>query len=156
MPRPDALGGEERVVDALDVLARMPSPVSATSTTTASSSARVARVSQPPRGMASRAFRIRLKNTCCRRFSLPRTAGRSSASSLRTLMRAPVELVLEQREHVEQDLVDVERLELGAARAREVQQVVDDLGRAEGLLLDLLQERPARVRRPTCSRSIWV
>ena len=46
----------------------------------------MASVNQPPLGMASRALRIRLKKTCWRRFSLPRTAGRS-ASSLRTLMR---------------------------------------------------------------------
>jgi hypothetical protein len=52
----------------------------------------------------------------------------------------PFQLVLDQGEHVEQDLVDVERLHLQASRAREIQEAVDDLGGAEGLLLDLLEE----------------
>ncbi len=56
-----------------------------------------------------------------------------------------VQLVLDQRQHVGQHLVDVDLLELGAARAREVEQAVDDLGRAEALLLDLLEHLLARV-----------
>ena len=62
----DRLGGEERIVDARQLLRRnarsgvgdlgdRPGRLRPASST----------VSQPPRGMASRAFRNRLRNTCC-------------------------------------------------------------------------------------------
>ena len=55
------------------------------------------------------------------------------------------ELVLEQRQHVVDDDVQVDRARLALRRTREVQQAVDDLGRAERLPLDLLEQAGARV-----------
>jgi hypothetical protein len=50
------------------------------------------------------------------------------------------ELVLEQRHHVADDQVQVDRPHLAARRARHVQQAAHDLGGAERLALDLLQQ----------------
>src|SRR5437868_5257461 len=52
-----------------------------------------------------------------------------------------LKLVLQKRQGVVNDLVNVEFLELGPAGTREIQQVVYDLRRAESLLGDLLQQR---------------
>jgi hypothetical protein len=51
-----------------------------------------------------------------------------------------LELMFEQRKRVVNDLVEIDLRELGAARAREVQQIVNDLGRTESLLGDLFQQ----------------
>ena len=102
-------------------------------------------MSQPPLGMASRAFRIRLKKTCWRRFSLPRIGGRPAASSRRTRICEPSSWCSTSESTSSERLVDVDPLELGAAGAREVQQAVDDLGRPEALLLDLLEQLLAGV-----------
>ena len=51
-----------------------------------------------------------------------------------------LELVLQQRERVRDDLVEVDVGEFGGAGAREIQQAVDDLGGAEGLPGDLFQQ----------------
>jgi len=53
---------------------------------------------------------------------------------------AAAELVLEQRQYVTDDRIEVERRRLALGRPRQVQQAVDDLGGAEGLPLDLLQQ----------------
>ena len=63
---------------------------------------------------------------------------------------ALLELMLEQRQHVADDRVDVDHGAFGGVRgvrAGQVQQPVDDAGGAEGLLFDLLEHRGARVRR---------
>ena len=51
------------------------------------------------------------------------------------------ELVLEQRERVLNDTVQIKQLEFAAAGAREIEETVDDLGSAECLLRDLFQNR---------------
>ncbi len=51
-----------------------------------------------------------------------------------------LELVLEEGDGVVKELVQVEAGELGSAGAREVEQAVDDLGGAEGLLRDLFED----------------
>ena len=132
----------------------MPWPVSLTSTTTVSSSARVRE--REPAAARHGVARVQdqVEEDLLDAVLVAAHGGqRRSASSLRTRMRDAVELVLEQGEHVEQHLVDVERLELGAARAREVQQAVDDLGRAEGLLLDLLEQRGSAGRSGSICRA---
>ena len=75
----------------------------------AGASARVAIVSQPPFGIASRALRNRLRNTCCSLCSIPCTVTGGRESSLAHLDAAGCELVLEQRQHVVDDGVDVAR-----------------------------------------------
>ena len=62
---------------------------------------------------------------------------------------ADLELMLEQGEHVADDGVDVHdgRLTARCARPRQRQQPVDDLGGAERLTLDLLEQRRPRIRR---------
>ena len=49
-------------------------------------------------------------------------------------------LMLEKRQSLVDDLVEVNVLELGSAGAREIQQAVDDLRSTEGLVRDLLQQ----------------
>ena len=61
----------------------MPVPVSDTSATTSCPSWRVAMVSQPPLGIASRAFRNRFRKTCWSLNSNPTTGTLPSASSRR-------------------------------------------------------------------------
>src|ERR1035441_1706648 len=51
-----------------------------------------------------------------------------------------LELVLQQRKRVVDDAIQIHVVELGARRAREVQQAVDDLGGAESLPRDLVQQ----------------
>src|SRR5205814_6605154 len=51
------------------------------------------------------------------------------------------ELVFEQRQRILDHSVQVDKLELTAAGAREIQEAVDDFGGAESLLSDLLQNR---------------
>src|SRR5437660_4980051 len=72
------------------------------------------------------------------RVTLNRRNGRSEFVMHLNLCR--LELVLQQRERIGDDLVDVDVGELGAAGARKIEQVVDDLGSAEGLPSDLLQQ----------------
>ena len=48
--------------------------------------------------------------------------------------------MFEQRERIEDDLVDVDVRELGAAGTREVEQIVDDFGRPESLARDLFEQ----------------
>ena len=64
----------------------MPSPVSATSAITCPPSLRVVSVSQPPAGMASKAFTARFTKTCWSLFSSPRSGGSAGSSSLRMRM----------------------------------------------------------------------
>ncbi len=66
-----------------------------------------------------------------------------------------LELVLEQRERVMDDLVQVDARELRAAGTREVEKAVHDLGGAEGLLRDLFQQRRngPHCRAPACPAS---
>src|SRR5258708_7221771 len=52
-----------------------------------------------------------------------------------------LELMLEQRHRITEQLIQVDAGELRPAGAREVEQAVDDLGGAEGLLRDLFQHR---------------
>ena len=58
-----------------------------------------------------------------------------------------LELMLEQGERVADDGVDVGLAVFRAAGAREVEQAVDDLGGAEGLLRDLVEQRGRASRR---------
>ncbi len=51
-----------------------------------------------------------------------------------------LELMLEEGDGVVEKLVQIEAGELGSAGAREVEQAVDDLGGAEGLLSDLFED----------------
>src|SRR6202451_429291 len=51
-----------------------------------------------------------------------------------------LELMLQQRQRVSNDLIDVEVGKLAAAGARKIQQIVDDLRRAERLPRDLFQQ----------------
>ena len=52
-----------------------------------------------------------------------------------------LELVLEQRKRVANDLVEVGGAEFGGGSAREVEQAVGDFGRAEALLRDFVEHR---------------
>ena len=127
----------------------MPDPVSAISAITRSPSTRVDTDSQPPLGIASRAFRNRFRNTCWSWCSMPSTAAADGDSSRRTLMLPTVELVLEQREDVGDDRVqiDVDPFVRRRAGTRQVEQPVDDLGGAERLPLDLLEQHGLRIVR---------
>ena len=63
---------------------------------------------------------------------------------------ALLELVFEQRQHVGNDHIEIDDSSLRLFRGagpRQVEQAVDDARGAEGLLLDLLQHRCARIRR---------
>ena len=51
------------------------------------------------------------------------------------------ELVLEQRERIANDLVEVGFAELGGGGAREIQQAIGDFGCAETLLRNLFEHR---------------
>ncbi len=53
--------------------------------------------------------------------------------------------MLHEGENIEDDAVEVERSHVGAARPGEIQEVLDDTGRSEGLLLDLLEQSRPRV-----------
>ncbi len=53
-----------------------------------------------------------------------------------------LELVLEQRERVANDLVQIGLAELGRRSAREIEQAVGDFSGAEALLRDLVEHRP--------------
>ena len=64
----------------------------------------------------------------------------SAVSSEINLNLRSLELVLEQRQRVADDLVDVHFGEFRSAGAREIQQVVDDLRRAERLPRNLFQQ----------------
>ena len=128
----------------------MPDPVSATSISAWPCRCRSIIDSQPPFGIASRAFRNRLRNTCCSLYSMPSTIG-ASARDPSDLDVARSELMLEQRQHVVDDGVDVDGTWLDLRRPREVQQTIDDLGGAERLPLDLLEQ--LRASDPPCRRS---
>src|SRR6478672_4652375 len=65
----------------------MPEPVSAISMAAPASPSLVAIVSQPPLGIASRAFRNRFRNTCWSLYSIPCTSSGVALSSFRTWMR---------------------------------------------------------------------
>ena len=67
--------------------------------------------------------------------------GSSSARSRSTIDLRGLELVLEQRERVANDLVEVGVAELGGRGAGEVEQAVGDFGGAEALLGDLVEHR---------------
>ena len=86
----------------------MPEPVSAISATTRSSSTRVDTSSQPPLGIASRAFRNRFRNTCCSWCSMPDDRDRRLGELAPNLDAADLELMLEQREDVGDDGVQVD------------------------------------------------
>ena len=58
-----------------------------------------------------------------------------------------LELVLEQRQHVGDDDVDVNERPIGGRRTRQRQESVDDLRRTERLPLDLLEQPRARILR---------
>ncbi len=90
---------------------------------------------------------------------MPSTTERApAASSRRTLILAVLELVLEQRQDVVDDGVQVHRPRSSTRRAgpRQVQQPVDDLRGPERLALDLLQQPRPRVVGSARSSSIWV
>ena len=117
----DRLGREERIVDARQVLGRNAGAgVARPRRSTVRPSTRVTIDSQPPFGMASRALRNRFRNTCCSLCSMPRTTGGVGDELLAHLDAAGLELVLEQRQHVADDDVEVARRRLStcAGRAR--------------------------------------
>ncbi len=91
--------------------------------------------------MASLAFRNRFRNTCCSLPELPWISGKSGVQIRLHLHLRSLELVLQQRQRVRDDLVQVDVAEFRGAGAREVQQVVDDLRSAERLPRDLFQQR---------------
>ena len=65
-----------------------------------------------------------------------------------------LELVIEQSDRVAEQLVEIDAGELRSAGAREVQQAVDDLRRAEGLLRDLFSTGARRSSSRMCLVSI--
>src|SRR5437868_4304624 len=68
--------------------------------------------------------------------------GRQVGCEIVLYLHAPgLELVFEQRKRIDDDLIDVDLRKFGAAGPGEVQQIVDDLGRAESLARDLLEQR---------------
>ena len=82
-------------------------------------------------------------------------AGSSSISSSSTIDLRGLELVLQQRERVANDLVEVGLAELGGGGAREIEQAVGDLGGAEALLGDLVEHRrQAGIAACSCLASI--
>ena len=99
--------------------------------------------------MASRAFRNRFRNTCCSLPALPCTGGRPASRSVSTSMPDFLQLMLQQRKRFLDHLVQVHFAERGGGSAREIQQRIDDLAGAEGLLGDLVEdERFLRRPRP--------
>ena len=151
----DGLGGEERIVDAGQVLGRMPAPVSDLDDR-APSLDRRGTVSQPPRHRVA-GVEEQVQEHLLQLVLDALHATGWSASSLRTLMLLLLELMLEQREHVVDHRVQVDRAGVDLRRTRQVEQAVDDLGRPERLPLDLLEHLGARIvgARAFCS-SIWV
>jgi hypothetical protein len=143
----DALGRVERVVDALDVLA--PDAVAGVLHLDDHGVLVGARHQREPAAARHRVARVQdqVEEDLLDPVLVAADLRQLRRQLLAHLDPGLLELVLHQREHVEHGLVQVERLHLGAARAREVEQVVDDLGRAEGLLLDLLEQHAARVSR---------
>ena len=141
----DALGGEERVVDAPDVLAA--DPVAGVAHLDHHGVVVGMRAQRQPAAARHRVARVQDQVEEHLLDAVLVAAHRRHV--LRQLAPHPdpraVELVLDEREHVGQHLVHVDLLELGPARAREVEQPVDDLRRAEALLLDLLEHLLARV-----------
>ncbi len=105
----DLLGREERIVDARELLGRNARTRCRRSRRPPTSPLRRASTidSQPPFGIASRAFRNRFRNTCCSLYSMPCTTTAERAELLAHLDAAGAELVLEQRQHVVDDGVDV-------------------------------------------------
>ena len=65
-----------------------------------------------------------------------------------------LELVLEQRKRVADDLVEVGFAEFGGGGAGEVEQAIGDLGGAEALLGDLVEHRARRASPLSCLESI--
>src|SRR6185295_16005839 len=63
------------------------------------------------------------------------------------LNAASSELVLEQRQHIIDDGVYLDRTGVGLRRAGQVEQAVDNLGRPERLAFDLLEDLRLRVFR---------
>ena len=106
----DRLGREERIVDAGEVLARNAGAgVRQLPPMACRPSSDVVTDSQPPFGIASFAFRNRLRNTCCSLCSNPSTIDRLGEQLAPHLDVLQLELVLEQREHVVDDRVEIDR-----------------------------------------------
>ena len=80
---------------------------------------------------------------------MPSTVHRIGRELAAHLDAADLELVLEQREHVADDRVQIhlDALVRRGAGTRQVQQPVDDLRGAERLPLDLLEQRGLRIAR---------
>ncbi len=129
----------------------MPSPVSATVSSTPPSRGRDARLSWPPRGMASMALSTRLVTASRSSAALPRTAGRvleveahldPDAARLRLVLPEPARQghrVVRQRVHLDGAVAVVQ------ARGREALQAPDDVGGAPRRLLDVAEALPHRL-----------
>ena len=136
-----ALGGEERIVDAVQVLGGdAVAGIGDFDCARQRLRAQVRTSSVPPPAMASRAFRNRFRNTCCSLPALPCTGGRSGIEVGLHLDAGLLQLVLQQRERLLDHAVQVDVAEGGGGGAREVQQRIDDLAGAEGLLGDLVED----------------
>ena len=119
--------------------AGMPEPVSATSTTAPSSS--IARDDRQPAALRHRVARVeeQVQEHLLQLVLDALHDRRRRRELLAHLDAAGLELVLEQRQHVVDDGVDVARAAVDLRRPRQVQQAVDDLRGAERLPLDLLE-----------------
>ncbi len=96
--------------------------------------------SVPPHSMASRAFRNRFRNTCCSLPELPFTAGSMDVAVQLHFDARLFQLMLDQRQGFLNHPVQIHFHEFGGRGARKIQQRIDDLAGAEGLLGDLVEQ----------------
>ena len=120
-----------------------PGPVSCTSSRMAPSTA-TATSTLPPGGVAWIALRSRLWTTSSSCTRLP-WATASSGVTRQSVDAGPLGLGAHQHHLVAGDVHEVDGLALEAGGTRQLQQVGDDAGDAERLLLELLDERRPRV-----------
>ena len=86
-----------------------------------------------------------MRKTCCKRLFDPSTAGRSASQIADHLDARSAKRMRHQGERLFDDLVEIHFLEFGAAGAREIEEIIDDLAGAEGLLDDFVDQLMARI-----------
>ncbi len=114
----------------------MPIPVSVISISTLPLLAALRTSSIPPEGMASLALRKRFKKTCCKRLLDPKNAREIAFEILEDLDVGGTKGMSGKRERFFNHLIEIYFLEFRAARAREIEEIIDDFAGPESLLDD--------------------
>ena len=90
--------------------------------------------------MASRALRNRFRNTCCSLLAEPRTGGNPLGKLFHNLDLRRLQGMRHQRQRFFHHAIQIHVGQFARAGARKIQQVVDDLAGAEGLLDDFFDD----------------